>query len=125
MTIVRRPARFGELMTLRSAMDRLFDEDLFRPFQVGSIGFDGPSLPLDVTTDSEALTIEAALPGIKPEDVDITVESGTLTITGTTREARTADEGSYLVQEIRRGTFSRSVTLPAESPGVAALRPDS
>ena len=112
MTIVRRPSRFGELMTLRSAMDRLFDDDFLRPMRWGMDTFDGPALPLDVTTDSDAVTVEAALPGIKPEDVDITVENGTLTISGTTAEARGGDEGSYLVQEIRRGTFSRSMTLP-------------
>ena len=113
MTIVRRPSRFGELMTLRHAMDRLFDDDIFRPVRWTAGGFDGPALPLDVTTDADALTIEAALPGIKPDDVEITVEDGTLTITGQTAEARKAEEGSYLVQEIRRGTFSRSVSLPA------------
>jgi HSP20 family protein len=112
MTIVRRPSRFGELMTLRSAVDRLFDDDFFRPFQVGSVSFEGAGIPLDVTTDADALTVEAALPGIKPEDVEITVENGTLTISGTTSEARKAEDGSYLVQEIRRGTFSRSLTLP-------------
>ena len=110
MTIVRRRSPFGELMTLRQAMDRVFDDD-FRPFSWSSV-FEGPSLPLDVTTDADALTIEASLPGITPEDVDITVENGTLTITGKTAEERKAEEGSYLIQEIRRGTFSRSVTLP-------------
>jgi len=111
MTIVRRPSPFGELMSLRQAMDRLFDED-FRPLRWASGAFEGPALPLDVTTSADALVIEAALPGVKPEDVDITVENGTLTITGKTAEERTAEEGSYLVQEIRRGSFSRSVTLP-------------
>jgi HSP20 family protein len=112
MTIVRRPSPFGELMTLRQAMDRLFDDDFNRPTRWLSGGLDGPALPLDVTTDADALTIEAALPGIKPEDVDITVENGTLTISGKTAEERKGEEGSYLVQEIRRGAFSRSVTLP-------------
>ncbi len=111
MTIVRRRSPFGELMTLRQAMDRLYDDETFRPFSWSSV-FEGPSLPLDVTTDADALTVEAALPGIKPEDVEITVENGTLTITGKTADERNATEGSYLVQEIRRGTFSRSVTLP-------------
>lgn len=111
MTIVRRPSPFGEMMTLRQAMDRLFEDD-FRPFRFFSGGYDGPTLPLDVTTDADALTIEAALPGVKPEDVDITVENGTVTITGRTAEERKAEEGSYLLQEIRRGQFSRSVTLP-------------
>ena len=111
MTIVRRRSPFGDFMTFRQAMDRLFDDETFRPFSWGSV-VDGPTMPLDVTTDAEALTIEAALPGIKPEDVDITVENGTLTISGKTAEERKAEEGSYLIQEIRRGTFSRSVTLP-------------
>jgi len=92
-------------------MDRFFDDD-YRPFRFLAGGHDGPALPLDVTTDADALTIEAALPGVKPEDVDITVENGTVTITGRTAEERKADEGSYLLQEIRRGQFSRSVTLP-------------
>jgi HSP20 family protein len=111
MTIARRPSPFGELMTLRQAMDRLFEDD-FRPARWLSGGFEGPGLPLDVTTSNDALTIEAALPGIRPEDVDITVENGTVTISGKTADERTAEEGSYVLQEIRRGNFSRTVTLP-------------
>src|SRR4026209_2762999 len=111
MTIVRRPSPFGELQTLRQAMDRLFDAD-FRPPRWLAGGRDGPALPLDVTTSDDAVTIEAALPGIKPDDVDITVENGTVTISGKTASERSAEEGSYVVQEIRRGNFSRSVTLP-------------
>jgi HSP20 family protein len=111
MTIVRRPSPFGEMMTLRQAMDRLFDDE-YHPFRWLSGGFDGPGLPLDVTTSEDALTIEAALPGIKPEDVEITVENGTVTISGRTANERTAEEGSYVLQEIRRGNFSRTVTLP-------------
>jgi HSP20 family protein len=111
MTLMRRRSPFGELMSLRQAMDRLFDEDTFRPI-AWSGAFEGPGLPLDVTTDADSLLIEANLPGIKPDDVEITVENGTLTISGKTAEERKAEEGSYLIQEIRRGTFSRSVTLP-------------
>jgi HSP20 family protein len=111
MTIVRRPSPFGEIMSLRQAMDRLFDDD-YRPSRWLAGGPDGPALPLDVTTSTDSLTIEAALPGIKPEDVDITVENGTVTISGKTATERTADEGSYVLQEIRRGNFSRTVTLP-------------
>lgn len=112
MTIVRRPSRLGEFITLRQAMDHLFDEDVFRPFRWMPGAAEGPTLPLDVTTSTDELIVEAALPGIKPEDVEITVENGTLTISGKTADERRAKEGSYLVQEIRRGSFSRSVTLP-------------
>jgi HSP20 family protein len=111
MTIARRPSPFGELMTLRQAMDRLFDDD-YRPFRWLAGGVDGPALPLDVTTSDDALTIEAALPGIRPEDVDITLENGTVRISGRTTDERTSEEGSYVLQEIRRGNFSRTVTLP-------------
>jgi len=99
MTIVRRPSPMRDMLTMRHAMDRFFD--------------DGPALPLDVTTDADSVTIEAALPGIEPDDVDITVENGTVTISGKTADERTAEEGSYVLQEIRRGNFSRTVTLPS------------
>jgi HSP20 family protein len=111
MTLVRRPSPFGETMTLRQAMDRLFDDD-YRPWRWLAGGPDGPGLPLDVTASNDSLTIEAALPGIKPEDVDITLENGTVTISGRTAEEHSAEEGSYVLQEIRRGNFSRTVTLP-------------
>jgi HSP20 family protein len=111
MTIVRRPSPFGELMSLRSAMDRLF-EDSFVRRPLGA-GLDTPtSLPLDVTRTADELIVEAALPGIKPEDVDITVEDGTLSIRGEFREEQRSGEGETLVQEIRRGTVARAVTLP-------------
>lgn len=111
MTIVRRPSPFGELMSLRSAMDRLF-EDSFVRRPLGQ-GFDSSlGLPLDVTRTADALVVEAALPGIKPEDVDITVEDGTLSIRGEFRDERKEGEGETLVSEIRRGTVARAIALP-------------
>jgi len=114
MTIVRRPSPFGELMSLRSAMDRLF-EDSFVRRPLGPL-FDttAASIPLDVTRTADALVVEAALPGIRPEDVDITVEDGTLSIRGEFREERREGAGESLVSEIRRGSVSRSIGLPTE-----------
>ncbi len=112
MTIVRRTSPLGELVTLRQAMDRLFEDSFVRPRVWGSSFSEGGSLALDIRSTADALVVEAALPGIKPEDVDITVESGTLTISGEFRSERKEGEGDYLVQELRRGSFSRAVTLP-------------
>ena len=112
MTIVRRPSPFGELMSLRRAVDRLFDEDFYRAAPADGSGSDRLLLPLDVTTTKDALVVEAALPGVRPDDVEITVENGTLSITGQTAQERTEEGASHLVREIRRGHFSRSVTLP-------------
>ena len=113
MTIVRRPSPFGELLSLRSAMDRLFEDSFVRPRSAWNGVFEGgTSLPLDISTTTDELVVEASLPGLRPEDVDITVEGGTLTISGQTRDERKEQDGGYLLQEIRRGSFSRSVTLP-------------
>ena len=111
MTLVRRSSPIGELLSLRSAMDRLFEDSFVRPREWGSLG--SGSVALDVSTTADALVIEAALPGVKPEDVDVTVENGTLTIRATASSERRETEGEYLVQEIRRGEFARSVALPS------------
>ncbi len=118
MTIVRRPSPFGELLSLRSAMDRLFEDSFVRPGRWAGVMDSSAGLPLDVKATSDEVRIEAAIPGFKPEDVEITVQDGTLTISGQMREEHSNGEGDYLLQEIRRGNFSRSVALPA------GLQPD-
>ena len=108
MTLVRRTNPFGELVSLRSAMDRFFDDSLFRP-----AGWTvSPRLALDITSAADAVVIEAALPGVKPEDVNISVLDDTLTITATTSDEKGESDDSYSYREIRRGSFSRTVTLP-------------
>ncbi len=117
MTIIRRPSPFGELVSLRQAMDRLFEDSFVRPTR-SWLTFGEATLPLDVRNDPDELVVEAALPGMKPEDVEITIEQGTLTIRGQVSSERREMEGEYLVQEIRRGEMARTVTLPS------GLQPD-
>jgi HSP20 family protein len=111
MTLSRRPSPFSELVTLRQAMDRLFDDTVYRPYSYGGNG-DFGRLPLDVRTTSDALYVEASLPGIKPEDVDITVENGTLTIRAEDGSDHQEEQNGWLVREISRGSLMRTVTLP-------------
>jgi HSP20 family protein len=111
--LVRRPSPYDELLSLRQAMDRLFDNDFSGPFlRLASGERSLRHLPLDVRTDAESLTIEASLPGVRPEDVEITIEGATVTLSTSAEEERTEEEGSYLVREIRRGAVTRSVALP-------------
>jgi HSP20 family protein len=111
MTLIRRTsAPFGDLLSLRQAMDRLFEESSVNP-RTWSWG-EHQLVALDVYATDEDLVVEANLPGVKPEEVDITVEGNILTIAGETRAARKDEEGSTLIQEIRRGAFSRTLTLP-------------
>src|SRR5947208_5564162 len=112
MTIVRRPSPFGELVSLRQAMDRLFEDSFVRPRQWASGVLTEGILPLDVRASENDVVIEAALPGVRPEDVEVTVENGVLTISGQTESSEEERGESYLLQEIRRGSFSRTVSLP-------------
>ena len=114
MTLMRRNSPFGEMLSLRQAMDRLFEDSFVRPRS----GFNGEGseygIPLDITSTPETLVIEAALPGVRPEDVEITVLGDTLTINATTGEQHESEESGYTYREVRRGRFTRTVTLPTQ-----------
>jgi HSP20 family protein len=112
MTIVRRPSPLGELVSLRQAMDRLFEDSFVRSRPWGLNGESATALPLDITSSTDALIVEAALPGVPPEDVEITVEDGTLTIHAESHTERKDEDGQTLINEIRRGSLTRAVALP-------------
>jgi HSP20 family protein len=112
MTIARRPSPFGELLSLRTAMDRLFEDSFVRPPGWFSPGALDTQFPLDVRVTGDELVVEGQLPGVKAEDVDITIENGRLTIQAETKVDDERKDGDFLVREIRRGSFTRSVTLP-------------
>lgn len=111
MTIIRRPSPFSELLSLRSAMDRIFDDSVFRPI-ARTPAEDDFAMPLDIYTTQDALVVEAALPGVRPEDLDIQVLGDTLTLTASSHAVHDEDKAGYHVREVRRGRFSRTVTLP-------------
>jgi HSP20 family protein len=112
MTIVRRPSPLGELVSLRQAMDRLFEDSFVRSRPWSMAGDVATAVPLDITSSPDALIVDAALPGIAPEDVEITVEDGTLTIRAESQSERQDEDGQTLINEIRRGAVTRAVALP-------------
>jgi HSP20 family protein len=113
MTLNKRIGPFGDLVSLRQAMDRLFEESFVGPRTWQSD--DGHFVPMDVFTADDEIVVQAILPGVKPEEVDITMEANNLTIAGdtTSKPAQDGKPASMLLQEIRRGRFSRTLTLPA------------
>jgi HSP20 family protein len=111
MTIIRRPSPFDELFSLRRAMDRLFDDDVVRP-RVWRPLTVGAEPALDITTTPDELVVSASLPGWKPEDVEITLTGSTLTISGEMKEEARREDQSWILNEIRRGSFSRTLELP-------------
>jgi len=103
---------FGEMMTLREAMNSLFEDSFVNP--APGRGQSG-SMPLDVAETKDAFIVEAALPGVKPEDLDVTIQDNVLTITGVTRqEERNGEKPNYHRVERRFGRIARSISLPTQ-----------
>ena len=109
---------FSELMSLRQAMDRLFEDSFVRPSRILTTLGETAAPALDVYQTPNEVVVKAALPGLKPEDINIDITGDTLTIKGETKAEQEIKNEDYLYQERRYGTFSRSVVLPG------GLQPD-
>jgi HSP20 family protein len=67
---------------------------------------------IDVVTENGDLVVKAELPGVKQEDVDITLQDNVLTVSGQRKAEQEEERGGYYVRERRYGSFSRSLTVP-------------
>jgi HSP20 family protein len=107
---------FQEMLNLRRTVDRLFD----------NVGTDREwmqpatwSLAVDVVEDKDNFTVKASVPGINPDDLDISYSDDTLTIRGEIKEDNEVKEDQYHLRERRYGTFTRSISLPTKIKGDA------
>ena len=102
---------FGEMARMRNEIDRLFEDAFNAPagkWERNAVwGF-----PLDVTENDDTFTVKAAVPGMNPDDLDITISDSVLTIKGEMKEDKEIKEETYHLRERRFGQFTRSVTLP-------------
>jgi len=103
---------FRELISLREAMDRLFEESFVRPWSRWPGFAEEGVLPVDIYETEDSVVVEASIPGVKPEDIDVSITGDTLTIKGETRAERKVERENYIRQERRYGSFCRAVTLP-------------
>jgi len=102
-----------ETMTLREAMDRLFDDAFTRPFSImrdGGSTWSSPAIDM-YQTDNEVV-VKAALPGIKADEVQINVTGDVLTLRGEMKHEEERKDKSWHIREQRWGAFERSVQLP-------------
>ncbi|MHB1007614.1 MAG: Hsp20/alpha crystallin family protein [Chloroflexota bacterium] len=105
---IRRWEPFTDLLSLRDAMDRLFEEGLSHsPMWRGM-----SSLPVDMYQTDKDVIVKASLPGVKPENLDISVTGEVLTIKAETKGEEKIEREDYFFQERRSGMFTRSLTLP-------------
>ena len=107
------PAR--EMMTLREAMDRLFDDAFTRPFSMmRDGGASWSSLAIDMYQTDNDIVVKAAMPGIKADEVQINVTGDVLTIKGEMKHDEEKKDKSWHIREHRWGAFERSVRLPTD-----------
>ncbi|HEX8295621.1 MAG TPA: Hsp20/alpha crystallin family protein [Chthoniobacteraceae bacterium] len=117
MSLVRyqfpQPANWSpmdRLTSLHDEVNRLFD--LSWPTRDTGL-FSGWSPTLDVFDDKDRFVVSVELPGMKKEDINLSLHDGALTITGERKHERENKEGETFRSERYFGKFQRSVTLPA------------
>ena len=111
----------NDVLSLRDMMNNLMENAFISPDRWYAdwlpAGLSNQGAPaIDVTENNDSYSIKAALPGWKPENVDITFEGGTVTLKGeVNEESEQNDENTkWHRREIRRSSFLRTVALPAE-----------
>ena len=103
------PAR--EMMTLREAMDRLFDDAFTQPFSTRD-GWSASTPAVDMYQTDDEIVVRASLPGIKADEVQINVTGDVLTLKGEVKHEEEKNDRSWHIREQRWGSFQRSVALP-------------
>ena len=109
--LMQRRSPFGELRQMQDTMDRMW-----RRFGTSqhedSGGFEAWAAPLDVLAHGDDFVVRASLPGVAPDNIQVSIEDNVLTIRGETASQFESTEGSYLMRERRSGSFHRSLRLP-------------
>jgi len=103
---------FGEMLSLRDAMQQLVEGSVIRPGTWLGGTATSQSFPLNVYGTADELQVEALLPGVSPEDVDVNLDRGVLTITAKRHGPERQERQQWYLQEFQPGQFSRSFALP-------------
>jgi HSP20 family protein len=109
---IQRWEPFRDMISLRDAMSSLLQDSFVRP---GALQTEGSAamLPLDITENENEFVVKASLPGVRPEDLQITARGDMLMIRGQTKSEEEKKEEHYHLRERRFGQFQRTVVLPA------------
>ena len=108
--VLRRWDPFQELRQMQENMDRMWRSFGTGGGETGNV--ENWAIPLDVVQQGDNFIVKASVPGVNPEDIDVSIENDVLTIRGQTKEAREHQEGNYLMRERRTGSFYRALRLP-------------
>lgn len=104
---------YHELANLRQTVDRLFEDGFTWPYRLSPAFDQGLTLAIDVYESENELGVKVPVPGVRPEELAVSVTDNTLTIKGETKVEEETERENYLRRECRHGAFARSLTLPA------------
>lgn len=110
---------FREMVAARGHLDRVMDEFLNLSSSWETEGNNIFRLALDVSETDEAFTVSAAVPGVQPDELEISFADNTLMIKGESRQQTERENERFHLRERRFGQFMRSVTLPVPVNGDA------
>jgi len=110
--IVQQPRREVGWGLFNNNLDDVF-EGFFRPYAANPGDVSGSLVPaIDLHEDGKSYTVRAEIPGVKKEDIDVTVHDGVLTINAESRyEHEEKEEGRVIRQERRYGKYVRTIRL--------------
>jgi HSP20 family protein len=97
---------------MRDAMARLFDDPFFRSPFGGLLGRAEAGVPLEIVEHEDAVEIRAAVPGFKPEEIEVQLQGDLLTLRGTVEARHEEEKGNCYLREWRIESFQRAVQLP-------------
>jgi len=111
--MVYRTAIAAPAVSLRREIDRLFDDTLSALGATGATRVNEWMPPVDIRESENELTLTLEIPGVAPENIQLTTENGVLTVSGEKVEERKEDEQRrYHLVERSYGSFSRSFRMP-------------
>lgn len=99
-----------EMVRMSDAMDRLFDNIYGRSWKDSDL-FESPSVDMYQTEND--IVVKASLPGMRADDIQISVVGDVLSLRGETHSEDEIKDASYHIRERRSGSFARSIPLPA------------
>ncbi|HYL50522.1 MAG TPA: Hsp20/alpha crystallin family protein [Acidimicrobiia bacterium] len=103
-----------DFVSLREAMDRLFEDSFIRPTTWSGLAAGQIAVPVDLWETNDAYHLRADVPGITPDQLDINVTADTLTFGGEVKGQSDVSNEGWLRQERRIGKFQRAFTLPVQ-----------
>jgi HSP20 family protein len=99
---------WNDMMNLRDAMDQVVREGFTRPRSGSELG-----ITLDVMEQDDSFMVDAVLPGVKPDEVNLQIKDDVLMISGDIKDQHEQKQGNWLRRERRFGHYQRTITLPS------------